>query len=61
MMYVSIYDLRGALSEAEEPILLVPHQQRHKFLLRSRVDEELIEYMTSMITDEDPLRGLLFY
>jgi hypothetical protein len=22
---------------------------------------ELIDYMTSMITDEDPMRGLLFY
>jgi len=24
-------------------------------------ERELIDYTTSMITDEDPLRGLLFY
>ena len=31
-------------------------------VLQSRVSErECIDYKTSMITDEDPLRGLLFY
>jgi len=24
-------------------------------------ERELVDYKTSMITDEDPLRGLLFY
>ena len=46
-----VENLVGALAPAEVPVLDACY-----YLVK-----EVIDYKTSMITDEDPLRGLLFY